>query len=107
MTAPIATGWSDPVAGRESHPLTISALSRRTIKGRVEMWRGGGEPLRFHIPLIKPDMPISSIRLSGKDSCVRTREATPSLNQVHQPGPLKESSRPAAINTGIHFVLPA
>ena len=32
MTAPIATGWSDPVAGRESHPLTISALSRRTEK---------------------------------------------------------------------------
>jgi hypothetical protein len=29
--APIATGWSDPVAGRELHPLKIHALSRRTI----------------------------------------------------------------------------
>ncbi|MEO8941074.1 MAG: hypothetical protein ABI453_11045, partial [Isosphaeraceae bacterium] len=29
--APIATGWSDPVAGREFHPLKIHALSRRTL----------------------------------------------------------------------------
>ncbi len=28
--APIATGWSDPVAGREFHPLKTSALARRT-----------------------------------------------------------------------------
>jgi hypothetical protein len=28
--APIATGWSDPVAGRDSHPLKIRAFSRRT-----------------------------------------------------------------------------
>jgi hypothetical protein len=28
--APIATGWSDPVAGRELHPLKIHALSRLT-----------------------------------------------------------------------------
>ena len=37
------------------------------------MWRGGDNPLRFHIPLIKPDVRISRIRLSDKDSCVRTR----------------------------------
>ena len=28
--APIATGWSDPVAGRELHPLKTRAFSRRT-----------------------------------------------------------------------------
>ena len=28
---PIATGWSDPVAGRELHPLKIRAFSRRTM----------------------------------------------------------------------------
>jgi hypothetical protein len=27
---PIATGWSDPVAGRELHPLKIRAFARRT-----------------------------------------------------------------------------
>jgi len=29
--APIATGWSDPLAGREFHPLKIHTLPRRTI----------------------------------------------------------------------------
>ncbi len=29
--------------------------------------------LRFHLPLIKPDVRISRIRLSDKDSCVRPR----------------------------------
>ena len=29
--APIATGWSDPVAGWELHPLKINTLPRRTI----------------------------------------------------------------------------
>ena len=33
--------------------------------------------LRFHIPLIKPDVRVSRIRLSDKGSCVRTREVTP------------------------------
>ncbi len=32
--------------------------------------------LRFHIPLIKPDVRISRIRLSDKDSRVRSREVT-------------------------------
>src|SRR6266700_6746081 len=31
--APIATGWSEPVPGRDFHPLWISALSRRTRNG--------------------------------------------------------------------------
>jgi hypothetical protein len=29
---------------------------------------------RFHLPLIKPDVQISRIRLSDKDSCVRPRD---------------------------------
>ena len=29
--------------------------------------------LRFHLPLIKPDLRISRIRLSDKDSCCRPR----------------------------------
>ena len=28
---------------------------------------------RFHLPLIKPDVQISRIRLSDKDSCFRPR----------------------------------
>jgi hypothetical protein len=31
--APIATGWSDQLSGRESHPLEIRALARRTAIG--------------------------------------------------------------------------
>jgi len=30
--------------------------------------------LRFHIPLIEPDVRISRIRLSDKDSCFRPRK---------------------------------
>ena len=30
--------------------------------------------LRFHVPLIEPDVRISRIRLSDKASCVRTRD---------------------------------
>ena len=33
--APIATGRSDPVAGRELHPLRTSAFSRRTVRSIV------------------------------------------------------------------------
>jgi hypothetical protein len=43
--ASIATGWSDPVAGRELHPLKIHALSRRTIGfDRAETRASGGAP---------------------------------------------------------------
>jgi hypothetical protein len=34
-TAPIATGWNEPVPGRDFHPLWISAFSRRTEKLEV------------------------------------------------------------------------
>ena len=33
--APIATGWSEPVPGRDFHPLWISTFSRRTEKFRL------------------------------------------------------------------------
>ena len=62
-------------------------------ESRVERWRGGlgrslysplarpfvcechniSTMLRFHLPLIKPDVRFSRIRLSDKDSCVRPR----------------------------------
>ena len=55
------------------------------------MWRGGlGGPiysrsvLRFHIPLIEPDVRISRIRLSDKDSCVRPRKVARLLFQPGQ-----------------------
>jgi hypothetical protein len=41
--APIATGRSDPVAGRDSHPLDLSALARRTSRSVTN-----GEPVLFH-----------------------------------------------------------
>jgi hypothetical protein len=34
-TASIATGWSEPVPGRELHPLKSSAFSRRTITSTI------------------------------------------------------------------------
>jgi len=47
------------------------------------MWRGGppGGGLRFHIPLIEPDVRISRIRLSDKESCLRPREGAGTLFQ--------------------------
>jgi hypothetical protein len=48
--APIATGWSDQVAGRDLHPLKIRAFSRRTRKPTV------GEAVRG-----------TDRRISGKD----------------------------------------
>jgi len=38
----------------------------QTPDGRVGIWRGNTEVLRFQIPLIKPGMPISGTRLSDK-----------------------------------------
>ena len=64
-------------------------------QSRVETWRGGfrqsisvvdpfgcrclisSAMLRFHVPLIKPDMRIYRIRLSDKVSCFRPREIAP------------------------------
>ena len=40
--------------------------------------------LRLHIPLIEPDVRFSRIRLSDKDSCVRTREAARQQGQPYK-----------------------
>ena len=40
---------------------------------------------RFHIPLIKPDMQISRIRLSDKTSRLRPRLLTPPCAQTYEP----------------------
>ena len=40
--------------------------------------------LRFHVPLIEPDVRISRIRLSDKVSCVRTRVAARKQGKSHQ-----------------------
>ncbi len=71
--------------------------------GRVEEWRGGlgvalrvDRPfrlpvpeyptmLRFHSPLIEPDVRISRIRLSDKVSGVRTRALTTAAFELDQP----------------------
>ena len=66
------------------------------------MWRGGvrssmrvaapssggalvARPLRFHIPLIEPDMQISRIRLSDKISRLHPRRAAAKLGQTYEP----------------------
>ena len=40
--------------------------------------------LRFHIPLIEPDVRVSRIRLSDKASCVRAPVAAPKQRESHQ-----------------------
>src|SRR3979409_1117015 len=40
--------------------------------------------LRFHTPLIEPDMQISRIRLSDRTSRLHPRRATPKLGQAHE-----------------------
>src|SRR5437764_1103557 len=48
--APTATGWSEPVAGRELHPLKISTFSRRTAS-----------PFHLLVPFLPPSYrPFSS-----------------------------------------------
>src|ERR1700687_4994320 len=50
---------------------------------------GGASPvrpwLRFHIPLIEPDMQISRIRLSDKTSRLRPRHVVPKPGQAYEP----------------------
>ena len=49
--------------------------------------------LRFHVPLIEPDVRISRIRLSDKASCVRTRAAARKRRESHQPERLHPIAR--------------
>jgi hypothetical protein len=41
--------------------------------------------LRFHIPLIEPDLQIFRIRLSDKTSRLRPRHVVPKRGQAHEP----------------------
>ena len=41
--------------------------------------------LRFHTPLIEPDMQISRIRLSDKTSRLRPRHVVPKPGQAYEP----------------------
>jgi hypothetical protein len=41
--------------------------------------------LRFHTPLIEPDVQISRIRLSGKTSRLRPRHVVPKPTQTYEP----------------------
>ena len=41
--------------------------------------------LRFHIPLIEPDVRFSRIRLSDKDSRFRTRKAASLASELNEP----------------------
>ena len=95
---------------------------------RVEMWRGcssdravsvcrlvatsrclllpfTGVP-RFHIPLIKPDVQISRIRLSDKTSRLRPRLLTPPRAQTYEskvPVQVREWIAPALSLSGVVF----
>jgi hypothetical protein len=41
--------------------------------------------LRFHVPLIEPDVQISRIRLSDKTSRLRPRRVAAERGQVYEP----------------------
>ncbi len=43
--APIATGWSDPVPGRDFSPAVVQRLSRRTVMGMLVRRDGFESPL--------------------------------------------------------------
>src|SRR5450755_108925 len=66
----------------------------------------GARPwLRFHIPLIEPDVRYLRIRLSDKPSCLRPRKVVCARRQMNQPQylievPVGEARRPPAR----HFV---
>ena len=61
---------SKPEASARVSPSAILAYaSGYDAPGRVERWRGGLR-LRFHLPLIEPDVRISRIRLSDKEDWV-------------------------------------
>ena len=54
-----------------SRPFVCRCLTSQTV-------------LRFHPPLIKPDVRISRIRLSDKDSCVRPRDVAVAQTEQHE-----------------------
>src|SRR3979409_2270999 len=63
--------------------------------------------LRFHTPLIEPDMQISRIRLSDKTSRLRPRLAAPSRGQAYEtvmPVEVREWIRPAPASPDLVLV---
>ena len=50
------------------------------------VWRCLSNPslLRFHTPLVEPDMQISRIRLSDKASCFRPRKVACAWSKPHE-----------------------
>src|SRR6267154_2851593 len=63
--------------------------------------------LRFHTPLIEPDMQISRIRLSDKTARLRPRLAAPSRGQAYEtvmPVEVREGIRPAPASPDLVLV---
>src|ERR1700739_904047 len=63
--------------------------------------------LRFHTPLIEPDVQISRIRLSDKTSRLRPRLAAPTRGQAHEtvmPVEVREWVRPALASPDLVLV---
>src|SRR6202048_3972909 len=62
--------------------------------------------LRFHTPLIEPDMQISRIRLSDKTSRLRPRRAAPTPGQPYEPEvpvEVREGISPASASPDLVF----
>ena len=62
--------------------------------------------LRFHTPLIEPDMRIARIRLSDKTSRLRPRRAAPTPGQTYEPEvpvEVREWIRPASASPDLVF----
>jgi hypothetical protein len=62
--------------------------------------------LRFHTPLIEPDMRICRIRLSDKTSRLRPRRAAPTTGQTYEPEvpvEVREWIRPASASPDLVF----
>src|SRR5262249_8279668 len=102
------SGAFSPIRRAISHWLqsteTARSLGHNRLAqlGRVGMWAVAGRPsisvgalsfgdasparprLRFHIPLIEPDMAISRIRLSDKTSRLRPQLAAPTRGQAYE-----------------------
>ena len=63
--------------------------------------------LRFHTPLVEPDVRFSRIRLSDKDSCVRPRDAARSSLELDEPqGVVDVTQGKACSPPSRHLVLP-
>ena len=77
-------------------------------RGRVEIWRSDIVMFRFQIPLIKPDVRISRIRLSDKLCGFRPRQVSTEVLETDQAELLVEILAAEACTTlSAEFVLSA